>query len=92
MDEFYTVAQAAVVLKVHPLTVRRYIKEGKLKASRAGGNVRINVSDIKNFVQDFMASQQTTKVRVASVTKEFSFSDPIFQLRGRGFSMSKEGE
>ena len=93
MEEYYTVAQAAIVLKVHPLTVRRYVREGKLKASRVGGNVRIAVSDLKTFIQDFIAPQQTVRARPVSMTKQFSFSDPIFQMRGRGFSMSKlEGE
>jgi excisionase family DNA binding protein len=37
MDNLLNVNQVAFILKVHPLTVRKYIKDGKLKAIRAGG-------------------------------------------------------
>ncbi len=42
MDEIlYSVNQVGLLLKVHPLTIRRYIKEGKLKAIKVAGNIRI---------------------------------------------------
>lgn len=89
MDEFYTINQAAITLKVHPLTVRRYIKEGKLKAYRAGGNIRISVNDLRHFTENFIPhAQKQTKVQ-STQTKEFSFSDPILSLKGKGLSMSR---
>ena len=91
MDEFYTVNQAAITLKVHPLTVRRYIKEGKLKAFRAGGNIRIALNDLRNFTQNFVphTKAQKTSLEQTSSSKTFSFTDPIFRLKARGLSMSK---
>lgn len=89
MEEFYTVNQAAVALKVHPLTVRRYIREGKLKAVRVGGNVRVAVNDLRAFVQDFMVYQSTSKVGPLVFAKQFTIDDPIFQVNARGFSLSK---
>lgn len=93
MDEFYTVNQVALVLKVHPLTVRRYIKEGKLKAYQVGGNIRIAVNDLRAFSQHFMPHQpnqpKQPKIPFSSQTNSFSFSDPILALKGRGLSMSK---
>lgn len=91
MDEFYTVNQAAIALKVHPLTIRRYIKEGKLKAVRAAGNIRIALNDLRNFTQNFIPhhrSQRSAQEQSIS-TKALSFSDPIFRLKARGFSISK---
>ena len=47
MTNLLSVRQVAFILKVHPLSVRRYIKEGKLKAIRAAGNVRIEESELQ---------------------------------------------
>lgn len=93
MEEFYTVNQAAITLKVHPLTIRRYIKEGKLKALRVGGNIRISVNDLRSFTQNFILHQRQVKIQPAVQTKEFSYTDPLLNLKGRGLSFSKlEGQ
>lgn len=93
MDEFYTVNQTAITLKVHPLTVRRYIKEGRLKAYRAGGNIRISVNDIRVFTQSFIPQHRRIKTPTNTTenadTKQFSYTDPLFSLKGKGLSMSK---
>lgn len=89
MEEFYTVNQAAIALKIHPLTVRRYIKEGKLKAVRVGGNVRIALNDLRAFTQDFIPHAKQTRVQTATTTRIFNFNDPLLRLKGRGMNMSK---
>lgn len=88
MDEFYTINQTAVVLKVHPLTVRRYIKEGKLKAYRVGGSIRISLNDLRAFTESFIPQARVQKQQ-PSQTKPFSFSDPLFNLKGKGLSIAK---
>ena len=93
MDEFYTINQAAISLKVHPLTVRRYIKEGKLKAFRAGGNIRVSVNDLRAFTQNFIPRQKTYRSQANQPervdAKQFSYTDPLLSLKGKGLSMSK---
>lgn len=89
MDEFYTINQAAIVLKVHPLTVRRYIKEGKLKAFRAGGNIRIGLNDLRAFTQNFIPHQKQTRFQTSTPNKEFNFGDPLLSLKGKGLNISK---
>lgn len=93
MEEFYTVNQAALSLKVHPLTIRRYIKEGKLKAYRAAGNIRISINDLKTFTQSLTPHQKTPKSPTnqsdITFTKRFSASDPLFRLKARGLSMNR---
>ncbi|KKQ07265.1 hypothetical protein A2858_02660 [Candidatus Daviesbacteria bacterium RIFCSPHIGHO2_01_FULL_36_37] len=89
MEEFYTVNQAAIVLKVHSLTIRRYIKEGKLKAYRAAGNIRIAVPDLKAFTQSFVPKTKSIKETPISTEANFSLNDPIFRLRGRGLGISR---
>lgn len=88
MDEYYSVNQTAFLLKIHPLTVRRYLRDGKLKALRAGGAVRVAKSDIDKFLQTFVpysrtaapVGKQTIKI------KPFDQFDAIFRMRARGSS------
>jgi len=89
MEEFYTVNQAAIVLKIHPLTVRRHIREGKLKAFRAGGSIRIALPDLKAFTQSFVPRTRSLKEHSLSTEANFSFDDPIFRLKSIGLGMSR---
>lgn len=41
MPEVFTVEQLAQALDVHPKTIRRYIRDGKLEAHKVGGQWRI---------------------------------------------------
>jgi excisionase family DNA binding protein len=88
MEQLFNINQAAFILKVHHLTVRRYIKEGRLKAIKVGGNLRIKESALMEFNKDFtphsrVNTQLPPKRRVLT-SKIFSSSDPIFRLNGRG--------
>ena len=49
LEKLFTVKEVAVALQVHPLTVRRYIKHGKLNSVRVAGNVRVAQSDFDLF-------------------------------------------
>lgn len=91
MEELYTVSQAAAVLKVHPITLRRYIKEGKLKALRVAGNVRIGLPDLKAFTQSFVPRAVTAKEQSSPNEANFSFEDPLFRLKARGLGIGSIG-
>jgi len=88
MENLFNVNQAAFILKVHPLTVRRYIKEGVLKAIKVGGNVRIRESSLQNFSRDFTPRQDinpTTPFRksMSVSSKKFTSADPLLKMQGR---------
>ena len=90
MEDLLTVKHAAILLKVHPLTVRRYINEGKLKAIKVGGNVRISQADLHSFSQLYSPSRKTVKsFTPQSGLNPFPPNDPIFRLKGRGVSLDK---
>ncbi len=88
MENLFSVKQAAYILKVHPLTVRRYIKEERLKAVKVGGNVRIKESALAEFNKDFTPHKQVAKNPLHKTSyKTFTEIDPLFQLQGKGASL-----
>lgn len=88
MDNLLSVKQAAYILKVHPLTVRRYIKESRLTAVKAGGNVRIKESALSEFNKDFVPNKKIAKSLIRQNSyKTFTEIDILFQLQGKGASL-----
>lgn len=87
MENLFNVNQAAFILKVHPLTVRRYIKEGVLKAIKIGGNVRIKESSLQAFSRDFTPRQETASIspfkKMSTTVKKFTNADPLLKMQGR---------
>lgn len=86
-----SVTQTAYILKVHPLTVRRYIREGKLKAVKIGGNIRIKESELNTFSQDVVPGSQIFRGNQRVFKKSvgiFTDIDPFFQLQGKGASIN----
>ena len=88
MENLFNVNQAAFILKVHPLTVRRYIKEGVLKAVKIGGNVRIKESNLQAFSRDFTPRQDIASISpfrksVNISAKKFTNADPLLKMQGR---------
>lgn len=52
MDELLTVYEVASILKAKPGTVRNWIREGKLKAYKAGKRLwRVRQVDLQFFLQ-----------------------------------------
>lgn len=46
----YTAQDVADILKVHEMSVRRYIKEGKLRKLNTNGAIRIAHTDLDRFI------------------------------------------
>ena len=52
-EELLTVDQVAAELQLHPDTIRRFIREGKIKAVRISATVvRVKRSELDKFIQD----------------------------------------
>jgi excisionase family DNA binding protein len=52
MEDILTAEQVAQILQVHPFTVLKFIKQGKLKASKLGRVYRIRKSDVDSFLDN----------------------------------------
>lgn len=97
MTTLLSVRQVAFILKVHPLSVRRYIKDGKLKAVRVGGNVRIEEVELQNFNKVLTPAPKITSDTVLkrvrpTIIKIFTPDDPFLRLKGRGASIALESK
>jgi len=49
-EKLYTTAEVSNYLRVTEITIRRYIKDGKLKSQKLGRQHRITESSLKAFV------------------------------------------
>lgn len=86
MNNLLSVKQVAFILKVHPLTVRRYIKEKRLTAIKVGGNIRIEETALQTFHKEVSFAEQKPKIFKSAklLDKQFTQDDPLLKLRGRG--------
>ncbi|MBN2860177.1 MAG: helix-turn-helix domain-containing protein [Sphaerochaetaceae bacterium] len=50
-ETFYTVGQVSQMLSIHPKTIQRYIREGKLKAIKIGKSWRIGGHELSCFTE-----------------------------------------
>lgn len=72
MEQYYTVEKVAKMLTMHPKTIQRYIREGKLHAKKVGKSWRIFEKDLKDFMEDSdlhndNSSKTQSKALVSSV-------------------------
>jgi excisionase family DNA binding protein len=69
-DRLLTVAEVAERLRVHPITVRRHIKDGRLRAVRVGRAVRVRESDLEAFLSSTKVSDVRAEYGAAAATDE----------------------
>jgi excisionase family DNA binding protein len=66
-EEVYTVEHAAERLKLHPKTVLRFIRDGRLRATRLGKSYRILRSDLETLAGASPARSNRPAVRVTTI-------------------------
>ena len=50
-EQFLTVEQVSKILQLHPYTVLKYIKDGKLRGMKLGRRYRLKKSDVDEFLE-----------------------------------------
>jgi excisionase family DNA binding protein len=53
----YTVTQLTKLLDLHPKTVRRFIREGKIKATKIGREWRVRPEDLRDYAHGELADR-----------------------------------
>lgn len=78
--ELLTVKETASLLKVAPVTVRRYIAGGRLPVVRIGGIVRVEMQS----VQDLLLSPDRDDAHFAEEAsgKPLTYDDALWQIVG----------
>lgn len=74
-DTYYSVEQISEMLNIHPKTVQRYIREGRLRAAKIGKSWRVSGHDLSVFtegtnlasVQKNRAGMPVERVKASSV-------------------------
>ena len=52
MDDYLTTKEISRILKIHVLTVRRWIIAGKLQATSLGKEYRVKKADLEAFLEE----------------------------------------
>ena len=55
IDTYYTLEEAARILKLHTQTLRRWIRQGKLPARRFGKQFRLRLEDLERAAQPVLS-------------------------------------
>lgn len=63
MNKYYTVEQIAEMLTMHPKTIQRYIREGKLKANKVGKSWRVTGHDLSEFTENVGVTGHDTRIK-----------------------------
>lgn len=65
-ETYYTVEQISSLLQMHPKTVQRYIREGKLRAVKVGKAWRVSGHDLSVFTETIPPEGAPAPVAVVS--------------------------
>ncbi len=80
-ETILTVEQVAQILQVHPFTVLKFIKQGRLKAAKLGRVYRIKRSDVDVFLEG-MTQQAASQKKKGQKTVEKKISVEIKDVSG----------
>ena len=71
VEKYYSVGQIAEMIDMHPKTIQRYIREGRLKAQKIGKSWRVTGHDLSTFVEGTDgASISDTSPRLQEIIRE----------------------
>ena len=69
-NNMFTVEQVAKMLDLHPRTIRRFIREEKLKARKVGGQWRISQQNLEPFIGEESLNERKNPQQPELVQKQ----------------------
>lgn len=73
-ENYYSVEQISEMLSIHPKTIQRYIREGKLFASKIGKSWRVTGHDLSLFIEN---TKTQVKAENTSVKTQAHFKTKV---------------
>lgn len=92
IEKFLTTEQVANILQVHPFTILKFLKAGKLRGVKLGRVYRIKESDVQAFLESRMTRgarqnempqppEPLQEVKTAELEDEISNDQKLYTLR-----------
>lgn len=85
----YTVTQLSEILDLHPKTVRRFIREGKIKATKIGREWRVLQESLKDFAHGELAGKPDEPQPTAPLSNRIQVSAVIELNEGGSDEVSR---
>ena len=76
-DKLLTSEQVSEILQVHPFTVLKYLKSGKLKGIKLGRVWRIRESDVERFLEERSMASNEPAQTLKEEKKEVEIEETI---------------
>ena len=80
-ETYFTVEQIAQMLQMHPKTVQRYIREGRLRAVKVGKGWRVSGHDLSVFTESAPERGAETPIAVVSCVADVYCADKNAAIR-----------
>lgn len=80
-ETYFTVEQISQMLQMHPKTVQRYIREGKLRALKVGKGWRVSGHDLSVFTEHSEEQSGETPAAVVSCVADIYCTDKNAAIR-----------
>ncbi len=80
-ETYFTVEQIAGLLQMHPKTVQRYIREGKLRAVKVGKGWRVSGHDLSVFTESVPPAAEHAPVAIVSCVADVYTADKDAAIR-----------
>ena len=71
-ETYYSVEQIAQMLNIHPKTIQRYIREGKINAVKLGKSWRVSGHDLSRFTEGTTGQEEHQTGPTGTVTARVS--------------------
>ncbi len=81
---FFSIKDLAPILKLHPKTIHRFIKEGKIKARKIGRSWMVHQDDLKEYVHAELAggNESQPESEATSLSSRISVS-AVVEISGQ---------
>jgi excisionase family DNA binding protein len=79
--DLLTIQETAQMLKVHPITVRRFIADGRLPAVRVGKGMRVHREAVAQLAEPLRPKTAKSR-RARAAGRPMTLDDPLFKLIG----------